>query len=71
MALPGLRGTQTGNPDPMTPYFLQLTIIGWELCRAAFAPQSAQFSVGAQSVVNVIDNAWKQGAERWPSISFA
>ena len=39
----------------MTPYSLQLTILGWELRWPAFAPQSAQLSVGAQSVVNIID----------------
>lgn len=50
-----LREAQTGNPDPRTPCSMKLAITGQESHYVVFASERAQVSVGAWSIMNIID----------------
>lgn len=50
-----LREAQTGNPDPRTPCSMKLAITGQESHYIVFASERAQVSVGAWSIMNIID----------------
>lgn len=52
---PSLREAQTGNPDPRTACSMKLAITGQESHYVVFASERAQVSLGAGSIMNIID----------------